>query len=134
MQAVLVALYVGALLAIRFGKAPKAESRAGLLARTLFSLQHSTLAFLNASFVFAIAMLCASLMSFAKKRQQLYLHRVSMGPYLAHANQLGFSRGPFATCCIKYSQTKHRLNPAMGAHRHSDHHRTGSGIHTPQDN
>ncbi|KAH3981887.1 hypothetical protein HBH98_066640 [Parastagonospora nodorum] len=65
-QAVLVSLYVGALLAIRFDKVPKAESRAGLISRTLFALQHSTLAFLNASFVFAIAMLSASLMSIAK--------------------------------------------------------------------
>lgn len=37
-----------------------------MLARTLFALRHSTLAFLNTSFVFAIAMLSASLMSIAK--------------------------------------------------------------------
>jgi hypothetical protein len=66
LQAILVTCYIPALLAIRFGKTPNANGKHRLVERTLFALKHSTASFLNASFVFAIAMLSGSLISFAK--------------------------------------------------------------------
>ncbi|KAH7382486.1 hypothetical protein DE146DRAFT_760326 [Phaeosphaeria sp. MPI-PUGE-AT-0046c] len=65
-QAILISLYIPMILAVRFERTP---SRNSLLRRTILAAQHSSGTFLNASFVFSIAMLCASLIELASKFQ-----------------------------------------------------------------
>jgi hypothetical protein len=64
-QAVLITVYIPSLLSVRFGWLSDRRSTAPMIDRTLLAVQHSTASFLNASIVFSIAMLSASLVSFA---------------------------------------------------------------------
>jgi hypothetical protein len=66
-QAVLITVYIPSLLSVRFGWLSDRRSAAPTIERTLLAVQHSTASFLNASIVFSIAMLSASLVSFAKR-------------------------------------------------------------------
>jgi hypothetical protein len=66
LQAILVSCYIPAFLLIRFRKSLSAQGKRSLFRKILFALQHSTPSFLNATFVFAIAMLSASLISVAR--------------------------------------------------------------------
>lgn len=63
-QATLISLYLPMILSLRFERTPSKNS---LLRRTVLAAQHSSGTFLNASFVFSIAMLCASLIELASK-------------------------------------------------------------------
>jgi hypothetical protein len=64
-QAVLITVYIPSLLSVRFDWLSDRKSTVSLIGRTLLAVQHSTPSFLNASIVFSIAMLSASLVSFA---------------------------------------------------------------------
>lgn len=63
-QATLISLYLPMILSLRLERTPSKNS---LLRRTVLAAQHSSGTFLNASFVFSIAMLCASLVELGSK-------------------------------------------------------------------
>jgi heme/copper-type cytochrome/quinol oxidase subunit 2 len=66
-QAILMTFYIPALLIVRFDwrRYPKRATSAAT--RTLSAVKHSTVSFMNASLVFGIAMLSASLISLARR-------------------------------------------------------------------
>jgi len=68
-QAVLVTIYLSVLLSIHFDKIPKKLKRKHFISRTALAVQHSTSTFLGASFVFSIAMLLATIVSFGRLTQ-----------------------------------------------------------------
>jgi hypothetical protein len=64
-QATLITLYIPILIAIRFDLIPQKWHKIGPIRKALLAVQHSTSVFLNASFLFSIAMLFAALVSLA---------------------------------------------------------------------
>jgi hypothetical protein len=64
-QAILITFYIPSLLMVRLDWLSDRRSKIPLIGRTLSAVQHSTQSFLDASIVFSIAMLSASLVSFA---------------------------------------------------------------------
>jgi hypothetical protein len=79
-QVALVTIYLPALLMIRFNKDRALGDRQRLpcVTRILMAVQHSTSTFLNASFVFSIAMLSASIMSLARGDDFTYSMRAML--------------------------------------------------------
>jgi hypothetical protein len=65
-QAALITMYIPVLVAVRSDKVPMRWLKTPTVARSISAVQHSTVSFLNASLVFAVAMLSASLVSFAR--------------------------------------------------------------------
>ncbi|KAL6150255.1 hypothetical protein ACJBU6_10562 [Exserohilum turcicum] len=62
-QAILVTLYLFAILGVRLDKLPPQVQSSRILSRTLHSVQHSTAEFLSASSVFSLSILIASIIS-----------------------------------------------------------------------